>query len=41
MQLRKQFAMPEGDIVTMYRIFEDFNSTYKKGGTLRRHTRCN
>lgn len=28
MQRRRQFAMPEGDIVTMYRIFDEFESTY-------------
>ncbi|XP_037047411.1 uncharacterized protein LOC119082138 isoform X2 [Bradysia coprophila] len=28
LQMRKKFAMPEGDIVTMYRIFEEFNSIY-------------
>lgn len=27
-ELRKQLAKPEGDIVTMYRIFEDFNNIY-------------
>lgn len=31
-QVRKKFAMPEGDIVTMYRIFEEFNNTYNGDG---------